>query len=108
MDNVLGYFGDTYGNPIAYMDKDGLIVFSNKKRLMKKTQIGGYSDISRILSNIEYYKLFPKRNQKQSGSGGLFGESNGICGWGNDPSCCFFGCAPLWRTSLWPVSDTTM
>ena len=44
----------------------------------------------------------------QRGGGGLFGESQGTCGWGNHPSCCFTSCAPMWRTSLWPISDMTM
>jgi hypothetical protein len=44
----------------------------------------------------------------QRGGGGLFGESQGTCGWGNHPSCCFTSCAPMWRTSLWPISDITM
>jgi hypothetical protein len=48
------------------------------------------------------------KNRKQTGGGGLFGESHGTCGWGNNPSCCFTSCAPLWRTSLWPISDITM
>ena len=43
----------------------------------------------------------------QGGGGGLFGESNGKCGWGDFPNCCFFNCAPLWQTNVWPF-DITM
>jgi hypothetical protein len=105
MNNVLGYFGDINDNPISYMDKSGLIIFSSKKSLKKTTLLGGYSEMNRILSNLDYYTL---RQHKQKGAGGLFGESDGSCGWGSNPSCCFFSCEPMWRTSLWPISDATM
>lgn len=112
MNDVLGYFGDLYGNPISYMDKSGLIIFSSKKSLKKYKLLGGYSEMNRILSNIDYYNMFlgqqHKQQHKQHGSGGLFGESQGSCGWGSNPSCCFFSCEPMWRTSLWPISDSIM
>ena len=106
MNNVLGYFDDLYGNPISYIDKNGLIIFSNKKSLKKYTLLGSYSEMNRILSNIDYYTLH--NQHKQQGAGGLFGESQGSCGWGSNPSCCFFSCEPMWKTSLWPISDATM
>jgi hypothetical protein len=105
MKNVLGYFSDINGNPISYMDRSGLIIFSSKKSLKTTKSLGSYSEMNRILSNIDYYTL---RQRGQRGSGGLFGESDGSCGWGSDPSCCFFSCQPLWRTSLWPISDAVM
>lgn len=107
MNDILGYFDDLQGNPISYIDKNGLIVFSNKKSLKNYRLLGSYSEMNRILSNIDYYILH-KNLVKQHGSGGLFGESEGSCGWGSNPSCCFFSCAPMWRTSLWPISDATM
>jgi hypothetical protein len=110
MNNVLGYFGDLDGVPISYMDNSGLIIFSSKKSLKKTKLLGGYSEMNRILSNIDYYTLRHKQHKqhKQKGAGGLFGESDGSCGWGSNPSCCFFSCEPMWRTSLWPISDDTM
>jgi hypothetical protein len=114
MNKVLGYFGDTDGNPISYMDNSGLIVFSNKKSLKKTKLLGSYSEMNKILCNIDYYNMFfikhkqHKQHKQQKGAGGLFGESDGSCGWGSNPSCCFFSCEPMWRTSLWPISDSVM
>ena len=104
MSDILGYFGDQYNNPIAFMRKNGLIVFSTKKSLKKYPILGGSKEMNKIFSNINYYSGFSK---KQTGAGGLFGESNGPCGW-NAPSCCFYECAPLWKTNLWPLSDSFM
>ena len=100
MSGILGYFGDQYGNPIAFMRENGLIVFSTKKSLKKYPLVGGSKEMTKIFSNLNYYSAFSK---KQTGGGGLFGESNGRCGWGNTPSCCFYDCEPLWKTQLWPI-----
>ena len=105
MSDILGYFGNKYNNPIAFMRGDGLIVFSTKKSLKKYPLLGGSKEMNKIFSNINYYSEFSK---KQTGGGGLFGESNGKCGWGDSPSCCFYDCAPLWKTNLWPLSDSFM
>jgi hypothetical protein len=103
MTDVLGYFGDQYNNPIAYMRQNGLIVFSTKKSLKKYPLVGGSKEMTKIFSNLNYYNAFSKKNiLNQTGSGGLFGESNGPCGW-NAPSCCFYECEPLWKTQLWPT-----
>ena len=104
MSEVLGYFGDLYGTPISYINKNGLVVFSNKKSLKKYKYLGSYSEMNKILSNLDYYMI----HKNQNGGGGLFGESQGSCGWGSNPSCCFFSCEPMWKTSLWPISDVTM
>ena len=108
MSDLLGYFADREGEPIAYMKGDGLIVFSNKtNKNTRKPLLGGTRELTQILSNLDYYKAFSKKGNSQTGGGGLFGESNGPCGW-NAPSCCFYDCAPLWRTNLWPLSDSFM
>lgn len=110
MSEVLGYFGDEHGDPLGYLDTYGLVVFSNKKKDVPHRQLGGYKDMMRILSNPEYYVRMNLvvKNRKQKGGSGFFGESNGKCGWGDGPSCCFYDCAPLWRTSVWPFGDTSM
>lgn len=102
MSDVLGYFGDQSGNPIAYMRGNGLIVFSTKKSLKKYPLVGGSKEMTKIFSNLNYYSAFSK---KQTGSGGLFNESSGKCGWGDSPSCCFYECEPLWKTQLWPTQS---
>ncbi len=102
--DVLGYFADQYGNPIALMRGNGLIVFSTKKSLKKYPLIGGSKEMTQIFSNLNYYSAFDApKIQNQKGGGGLFGESNGKCGWGDSPSCCFYECEPLWKTQLWPT-----
>jgi hypothetical protein len=111
MSDLLGYFGDKNTEPIAYMRKNGLIVFSTRtNRTDKMSRLGGSKELTEILSNLNYYKAFSKKKKhilNQTGGAGLFGESNGPCGW-NAPSCCFYDCAPLWRTNLWPLSDSFM
>jgi hypothetical protein len=109
MSDILGYFGDKKGNPIAYMRHSGLILFSNKKELEKYDYLGDFNFLNRVI-NSGNRDVFSKRKiiHKQRAGGGFFGESQGSCGWGNYPSCCFTSCAPLWRTSLWPFSDATM
>jgi len=111
MSDILGYFADQYNMPIAFMRGGGLIVFSTKKSLKKYPILGGSKEMTKIFSNINYYKAFSKDKKhilNQTGGGGLFGESNGKCGWGDSPSCCFYDCAPLWKTNLWPLSDSFM
>ncbi len=109
MSDVLGYFGERGAEPIAYMNGGGLIIFSSKKGLKKYKCLGGYREMNKILSNLDYYNIgLSKHKHVQSGGGGLFGESQGSCGWGSYPSCCFFNCAPIWRTSLWPISNDVM
>jgi hypothetical protein len=104
--NILGYFEDDFHNPIAFMNSFGLIVFSNNIKLKLEKKLGGISELHNILSDINYYKI-NREFKMQKGSGGFFGESSGKCGWGDSPSCCFFGCEPLWKTNLWPF-DITM
>ncbi len=133
--NILGYFEDDSRQPMAFMNMKGVIVFSNESMLKKYNKLGGTKELHNILSNITYYGLpqvkpyVPKlasqkstksdfcltqytkyskiNNQnKQSGGGGFFGESNGKCGWGDFPNCCFYDCAPLWRTNVWPFHIT--
>jgi hypothetical protein len=149
MSDILGYFGDKKGKPIAYMRNSGLILFSNKKELVKYNYLGGFDFLNRVISsgNRDVFSKNNKNKQraggksqlyveqqgksqlyveqqgksqlyveqqatsrmrKQRAGGGLFGESQGSCGWGNNPSCCFTSCAPLWRTSVWPFSNTIM
>ena len=106
MSDVLGYFGDQYNNPIAFMRQNGLIVFSTKKSLKKYPLVGGSKEMTKIFSNLNYYTAFSTKHiLNQTGGGGLFGESNGKCGWGSTPSCCFYECAPLWKTQLWPTQS---
>ena len=102
MSDILGYFGDQYNNPIAFMRGNGLIVFSTKKSLKKYPLVGGSKEMTKIFSNLNYYSAFSKN---QTGSGGLFGESSGKCGWNGAPSCCFYECDPLWKTQLWPTES---
>ena len=105
MTDVLGYFGDQYNMPIAFMRVNGLIVFSTKKSLKKYPLLGDCKEMIKIFSNLNYYTAFHKKHiLNQTGSGGLFGESSGPCGW-NAPSCCFYECAPLWKTQLWPTQS---
>jgi hypothetical protein len=115
MGDILGYFGDKQGKPIAYMRNSGLILFSNKKELVKYNYLGDFNFLNRVIISGNRDVFSKKKKQqatsrlhKQRAGGGLFGESQGSCGWGNNPSCCFTSCAPLWRTSLWPFSDATM
>jgi hypothetical protein len=129
MSDILGYFGDKNGNPIAYMRQSGIILFSDKKDLVKYNYLGDFSFLNMVISsgnrdmfNVNVSKKnarqqsLPKKGGKsreqqalrKEGGGGFFGESQGSCGWGNNPSCCFTSCAPLWRTTLWPFSDATM
>jgi hypothetical protein len=157
MSDILGYFGDKRGNPIAYMRQSGLILFSNKKELVKYSYLGDFDFLNRVIisgtrdmfivkdSKKEIKLVLPKKGGRshlydeqqalpkkggspdkqqalskkggspdkqqalpKKGGGGFFGESQGSCGWGNNPSCCFTSCAPLWRTTLWPFSDATM
>ena len=105
MKDILGYFGDQYNKPIAFMRGNGLIVFSTKKSLKKYPLLGGSKEMINIFSNLSYYTAF---SNKQSGGAGLFGESNGPCGWNGAPGCCFYDCEPLWRTTLWPLTDGQM
>ena len=105
MKDILGYYSDRSGNPIAYMRRNGLIVFSTKKSLYKIKKLGDDRDLIKIFSNLNYYTVFPK---PLKGGGGLFGESNGPCGWNGAPGCCFYDCEPLWRTTLWPLTDGQM
>lgn len=98
---ILGYFEDDFKNPIGFMDLAGMVVFSNDTKLKRERKLGGIQELHNVLSNVDYYNLSILR-KKQSGGGGFFGESSGKCGWGDSPSCCFFGCEPLWRTNLWP------
>ncbi len=129
MSDILGYFGDKNGNPIAYMRQSGIILFSDKKDLVKYNYLGDFSFLNRVISSGNRYMFNGKKSNKNArqqalqkeggksreqqtlrkeGGGGFFGESQGSCGWGNNPSCCFTSCAPLWRTTLWPFSDATM
>jgi hypothetical protein len=108
MNNILGYFGEKKGEPFAYMNKAGLVIFSNNKKLKAYKNLGGYREMNKILCNLDYYNIQKGLLNSQSGGGGLFGESQGSCGWGNNPSCCFFSCAPMWRTSLWPINNDIM
>ncbi len=103
--NILGYYEDDNNQPIAFMNTKGIIVFSNEKKIKENKKLGGIKELHNILSNLDYYKRISNR---QTGAGGFFGESYGKCGWGDGPSCCFFSCEPLWRTSLWPFSNTSM
>jgi hypothetical protein len=102
MSDILGYFGNKEGVPIAYMRSSGLVLFSNKTELNKYKYLGNFNTLNNIITS----KYIDKKQQR--GAGGLFGESQGSCGWGNNPSCCFTECAPLWRTTLWPFSNATM
>lgn len=96
MKEIIGYYTDDRNLPIAYMKKNSLIVFSNNKELVHYKKLGGIQELHAILSNITYYTKI------QKGGGGFFGESQGRCGWGDSPSCCFSSCAPLWKTNVWP------
>jgi hypothetical protein len=139
MSDILGYFVDRRGNPIAYMRSSGLILFSNKKELSNYNYLGDFNFLNRVISSGNR-DIFSKRKVKKQcqhhveqqdslrkkgggksqlhveqqdslrkkGGGGFFGESQGTCGWGNYPSCCFAECAPLWRTTLWPFSNASM
>jgi hypothetical protein len=112
MSDILGYFGNKEGIPIAYMRKSGIILFSNKKELTNYKYLGNFNILNNTISN-RYIRTKHKehkqhKQQQQKGAGGFFGESQGSCGWGNNPSCCFSECAPLWRTTLWPFSNATM
>ena len=115
--DILGYYEDDSKNPIAFMNNKGIIVFKNDRNLKKYKKLGGVSELHKILSNLDYYKKTTNNGSKvrientsfkppQSGGGGFFGESNGKCGWGDSPSCCFYDCAPLWRTNVWPFNIT--
>ncbi len=130
MSNILGYLGDKQGKPIAYMRDSGLILFSNNKELFKYNYLGDFRFLNKVIRSGNRDMFFQNKRQQATshkrgggksqlyveqqgtshkrGGGGFFGESQGSCGWGNNPSCCFTSCAPLWRTSLWPFSDTTM
>ena len=110
MSDILGYFGDKQGHPIAYMRNSGLILFSNKKELLDYNYLGNFNFLNKVIrsGNRDMFYFGKKDTSLMRGGGGFFGESQGSCGWGNNPSCCFTSCAPLWRTSLWPFSDTTM
>jgi len=118
MSDILGYFGNKQGKPIAYMRNSGLILFSNKIELVKYDYLGSFNFLNSVISsgNRDVFRVQHKSQLyveqqaalRKKGGGGLFGESQGSCGWGNNPSCCFTSCAPLWRTSVWPFSDTTM
>jgi len=103
MSAIIGYFGDKQGKPIAYMRNSGLILFSDDKKLVNYKYLGDFRLLDKVIRSGNRDMLSTKR-----GGGGFFGESQGSCGWGNNPSCCFTACAPLWRTTLWPFSDTTM
>lgn len=118
--NVLGYYEDDSKNPIGYLNNKGIIVFSNDSILKQSIKLGNLHDLHTIISNINYYKKIsycePQKsvgkthnrkyslNPSLSGGGGFFGESDGKCGWGNSPSCCFYDCQPLWRTNVWPLN----
>jgi hypothetical protein len=111
MSDIVGYFGDKQGKPIAYMRNSGLILFSNKKQLAKYNYLGDFDFLNRVIisgNRDVFNKNKQQATSRKKGGGGFFGESQGSCGWGNDPSCCFTSCAPLWRTSLWPFSNATM
>jgi hypothetical protein len=111
MSDILGYFGNKEGVPIAYMRNSGIILFSNKKELSNYKYLGNFNSLNTTISSKyidKKQKQKHKNNKPQKGAGGLFGESQGSCGWGNNPSCCFTECAPLWRTTLWPFSNATM
>ena len=124
MSDIIGYFGDKQGKPIAYMNKSGLILFSNKKKLANYNYLGDFVFLNKVIISgnrdmfyVEQQDTSRKRGggksqqqdaSRKRGGGGFFGESQGSCGWGSNPSCCFTSCAPLWRTSLWPFSDATM
>jgi hypothetical protein len=108
MSDILGYFGNKGGVPIAYMRSSGIILFSNKKELTNYKYLGNFNTLNNIISTRHMDKKHKQHKQQQKGAGGLFGESQGSCGWGNNPSCCFTECAPLWRTTLWPFSNATM
>ena len=117
---ALGYFDNAEHQPIAYMNTEGLVVFSSESWLKKLHRLGGIRELNNIIKNVDYIHLFEKANvqnqvhqnvvklqhvnmdRQQRGGEGLFGESVGRCGWGNNPSCCFYDCAPLWRTQVWP------
>ncbi len=107
---ILGYYEDDNRQPIAYMNIKGIIIFSNDKTLKKYQKLGNSKELHNILSNINYYTRINNQsnllNKNQTGGGGFFGESNGKCGWGDFPSCCFYDCAPLWRTNVWPFNIT--
>jgi hypothetical protein len=102
---IVGYYEDDNKSPVAVMNGGGIIVFTNDKKVKQYKKLGGTKELHKILSNVEYYKM--GRNsvsvKSQRGGGGLFGESQGKCGWGNSPDCCFFGCSPMWRTHAWPL-----
>jgi hypothetical protein len=114
MSDIFGYFGDKQGKPIAYMRTSGLILFSNKKELLNYNYLGDFVFLNKVIVSGNRDMFYKKKGNKshiydgQRAGGGFFGESQGSCGWGNNPSCCFTACAPLWRTSLWPFSDATM
>lgn len=113
---IIGYYVDDKGLPIAYMKENGLIVFSNKDSLLSYKKLGGITELHAVLSNINYYnrihivsggiQMVSNSNSIHKGGGGFFGESEGRCGWGDSPSCCFSSCAPLWRTNVWPFDFT--
>jgi hypothetical protein len=107
LNNVLGYYQNDFKKPIAYMNSNGILVFSDNEALLSKNLLGGNRELHSLLSNLDYYRLNGSLGRKQTGGGGFFGESNGKCGWGDSPSCCFFGCEPLWKTNVWPF-DITM
>ena len=99
--SVVGYYGRKKNRPEAYLRHDGVVVYSTHRVLRHYPYLG----------NINAKEMFSGsrgRGRGQRGGGGFFGESNGICCWGNNPSCCFTACAPLWQTSLWPISNITM
>ena len=97
--SILGYFSRK-NRPAAYMRHDGVVVLSNSQVLRHYPHLGK-------VTKIQLQEMFSNK-RGQRGGGGFFGESNGICGWGNHPSCCFTACAPLWQTSLWPISNISM
>lgn len=117
MNSILGYYEDAEHQPVAAMTKEGLIVFNKDSKLKRRPLLGGLKELKAILGNVEYIQLFQKSTLKtkvaqqthsrkthgvQKGGQGFFGESVGRCGWGNSPSCCFYDCAPLWKTQAWP------
>jgi hypothetical protein len=112
MSDILGYFGNKEGTPIAYMRHSGVILFSNKKELTNYEYLGNFNTLNKIITsghrNMFKTKHSDKSQKISRGGGGLFGESQGSCGWGNNPSCCFTECAPLWKTTLWPFSNVSM
>jgi hypothetical protein len=99
---ILGYFDDDNKQPIAFVKQNGLVVFSNDVKIKENNRLGGTKELHKVLSNVSYYVRRENPNRGQNGGGGLFGESQGKCGWGDSPNCCFYDCAPTWRTQLWP------